>query len=156
MTNKKGFKQFPTFVDFRKGEEGKAPFGVVIANTTRDVELRQTNSGKDVANTAVAVNLGSKHLNYVLGTEFADDETIFIEVTGWENTAVIMEKAGITKGSQVAFSGTLALEEYNGKPRLRLNVSRFQVLRRKGSKNTLNSQNDNGNPIDVGEDDLPF
>lgn len=143
-------KKYPTFIDFRSSE-GKAPFGSLIAYVTRDVELRHTGTGKPVANTAVAINMGAKHINYVLGTEF-EEETIFVEVTAWENTAVIMEKAGITKGSLVAFSGTLALEEFNEKPRVRLNVSRFQVLRRKGQqKNQFD-----GEQVDVDGDDLPF
>jgi single-stranded DNA-binding protein len=145
-------KQYPTFVDFKKGGEEQAPFGVVIANVTRDIELRNTNSGKAVASTGVAVNLGAKHLNYVLGTSFADDETIFIEATGWEKTAEIMQKANITKGSQVAFSGTLAIEEFNGKTRVRMNVSRFQIIKRKGDAVV---QND-APATDVGDDDLPF
>lgn len=149
MTNQ---KQYPTFIDFKKGEEGVPAFGVVIANVTRDVELRSTNGGKAVASTGVAVNLGAKHLNYVLGTSFADDETIFIEATGWEKTAEIMQKANISKGSQVAFTGILALDEYNGKTRVRLNVSRFQVLKRKGDA----APQQDANPTPNVEDDLPF
>lgn len=150
-------KTYPTFIDFRKNE-GQAPFGAVIANVTRDIELRYTDSGKAVASTGLAVNLGAKHLNYVLGTSFADDETIFIEATGWERTAEIMQKANITKGSQVAFTGTLAIEEFNNKTRVRLNVSRFQILKRKGDAagNQADPFANNGQPIDVTDDDLPF
>lgn len=144
-------KQYPTFIDFRKGGEGQPAFGCVIANVTRNIELRHTQSGKAVANTAIAVNLGAKHLNYVLGTSFDEDQTVFIEVTGWEREATFMEKANITKGSQVAFTGTLALEEYQGKQRVRLNVSRFQVLRRKGDINAPAN-----NTVDIPSDDLPF
>lgn len=147
-------KSYPTFIDFRKGENNAAPFGAIIANTTRDIELRYTNTGKAVASTGLAVNLGAKHINYVLGTNYGDDEIIFIEATGWEKTGEMMANANIPKGSQVAFTGSLSLEEYNGKNRIRLNVSRFQVIRRKGdngqSASTPTKQSD------VVADDLPF
>lgn len=142
-------KQYPTFVDFRKGEEDKAPFGVVIGYATRDAELRETNSGKSVANFGIALNLAAKQINYLLGTKFNEDEVIFVEATAWEKTADILNKANVTKGSQVAVTGTLALEEYEGNPRVRLNISRFQILRRKGQ-----SQGDDGEVIS--DDDLPF
>lgn len=155
-------KQYPSFVDFRKGEDDKPAFGALMGYTTRELELRYTNTGKAVASTGVALNLAAKHLNYVLGTNFADDEVIFVDVTAWEKTGEIMSNANIGKGTQVVLSGTLALEEYQGKPKVRMNVNRFQITRRKNNGASQNqTQNQNtlenvGEPLDIGDDDLPF
>lgn len=150
--------RYPNFCDFRKGEEGKAPFGALVGFATRDFELRATNTGKAVGSTGVALNRNAAHINYVLGTSFGEDDVIFVECTGWENTAEIMNKANIRKGDQLAISGTLALDEYDGKPRVRLNVSRFQILKRKNNGQNGNSGpfEQNGNPIDIADEDLPF
>ena len=153
-----------SFVDFRR-TEGGAPFGVVIANTTREVDLRYTQTGKAVANVGVALNNASKHINYVLGTNFPENaETLFVELTAWERTAEMLANANIPKGSLVAVSGFLGIEEYEGKngkqKRLTLTVSKFRVIYRKGDGS------DNGKvgkvttaepePLDIDDDDLPF
>lgn len=150
-TNK---KVYPTFIDFKKGQDN--PFGVVIANTTRDVELRHTQSGKAVAGVAIATNLAAQHLNYVLGTSFEKDAIIFIEVSAWEKTGELLAKVNIPKGSQVAFTGYLSIEEYEGKKRVRLNVSRFNVTRWNGERKEVSGDQKKGTIIDVNDEDLPF
>jgi|HigsolmetaAR206D_1030411.scaffolds.fasta_scaffold00003_158 single-strand DNA-binding protein len=165
-----------SFVDFRKVGEDQVPFGVVIANTTRDVDLRYTNKGKAVAKVGVALNNVSKHINYVLGTNFPENaETLFVELTAWERTAEMLANANIPKGSLVAVSGFLGIEEYEGKngkqKRLTLTVSKFRVIYRKNDSGPVNNGASEGDgtgteevagtgiespPIDIADDDLPF
>jgi len=152
-----------SFVDFRR-TEGGAPFGAVIANTTRDVDLRYTKSGKAVARVGVALNNVSKHINFVLGTNFPENaETLFVELTAWERTAEMLASANIPKGSLVAVTGLLGIEEYDGKngkqKRLTLTVSRFRVIYRKGngsSGTTGKGTTTEHEPLDFDDDDLPF
>lgn len=156
-----------TFIDFKKPEkEGQLPFGAVIAYTTRDVVVRETNSGKLVAKTGLALNNVSRHLNYVLGTDFSDDqEVIFVELTAWEETARQLER--VPKGSQICVTGFLGIEEYENRKgeqqrRLNLTISRFRVLRWK-NQNQRPNQYQNTQPndldpdfVDLDDDDLPF
>lgn len=152
-----------TFIDFKKPEkEGQLPFGAVIAYTTRDVVVRETNSGKLVANTGLALNNVSRHLNYVLGTDFSDDqEVIFLELTAWEETARQLER--VPKGSQICVTGFLGIEEYENRKgeqqrRLNLTISRFRVLRWKNQNQHQNTQPNDLDPdfVDLDDDDLPF
>lgn len=158
MTERKSY----SFVDFRKLEDGKV-FGCAIAYTTRPVELRQTSSGKSVANTGLALNNVSKHFNYVLGTNFPEDaEVLFVELSAWEKTGEMMANANIPKGSLIAVTGFLGIEEYEGKKRLRINVSRFRVLKWQGDRKPQSSKDEQEPfleeevPIDTSDDDLPF
>lgn len=150
-------KQYPTFIDFRTvpTENGSYVFGAVIGNTTRDIELRYTSTGKPVASTGVAVNLGAKHINYVLGTNYAEDETIFLNVSAWDKNAENLANLNVGKGSRLAITGTLSIEEYQGRQSLRLTVSRFQILNKKDLTNVANSSIES-QPIALYEDDLPF
>lgn len=155
MSNK---KVYPSFVDFKKGAEGENAFGSLVGFVARDPELRYTQTGKAVANTAIPVNLAGKNLNYVLGSSFPEsgDDPIWIEVTAWEKTAEMIDKAGVAKGDQVVVSGFLSLDEYEGKEKARLNVSRFNVLRRKNPQTSGPVGESNIDPIDISDDDLPF
>ena len=154
-------KVYPSFVDFKKGAEGQSPFGALVGFVARDPQQNTTNSGKAVVNTAIPVNKAANHLNYVRGSKFDENsnDPIFIEITGWEKQAELVEKSGLAKGDQVVVSGYLALEEYEGKERIRLNVSRFNILRRKNAGNNASTAA-SGNSAAASEpevkDDLPF
>lgn len=71
----------------------------VTGHLTRDPDLRNTPSGKDVCNFRVAVN------------GFKDDEATFLDVTAWEGMGRSCAQY-LSKGSHVAVSGRLGVREY--------------------------------------------
>ena len=79
-------------------------------NLTRDVEKRETNNGKAVANFSIAV---SRPLS---------DETDFFNVTAWGNQAEICAKY-LKKGSKVGIVGTLQNRSYEDKEGVVRNVT---------------------------------
>lgn len=154
-------KVYPSFVDFKKGaNEGDNAFGSLVGYIARDPEQRQTGTGKAVTNTSIPVNMAASNINYALGSNFdtSSDQPIWIEATAWEKQAELVAKSGLAKGDQVVVSGYLSLEEYEGKERVKLNISRFNILRRKNAKaqGGNNPFEQGGEPINVGDDDLPF
>lgn len=72
---------------------------MLIGNLTRDVEKRETETGKTVANFSIAV-----------GRTFSD-ETDFFNVTVWEKQAENCAKY-LKKGSKVGIVGTLQNRSY--------------------------------------------
>lgn len=74
----------------------------IIGNVTRDVELRETSSGKKVCTFNVAVN-GRKN-----------DEPQFFRCTAWEKLAESCAQY-LTKGKKVAVSGSIFLSEFTAK-----------------------------------------
>ena len=72
---------------------------MLIGNLTRDVEKRETETGKAVANFSIAV-----------GRTFSD-ETDFFNVTVWEKQAENCAKY-LKKGSKVGIIGTLQNRSY--------------------------------------------
>ena len=72
---------------------------ILIGNLSKDVEMRQTNNGKAVANFSIAV-----------GRTFSN-ETDFFNVTVWNNQAENCVKY-LKKGSKVGIVGTLQNRSY--------------------------------------------
>ena len=72
---------------------------MLIGNLTRDVEKRETETGKTVANFSIAV-----------GRAFSD-ETDFFNITVWEKQAENCAKY-LKKGSKVGIVGTLQNRSY--------------------------------------------
>lgn len=70
---------------------------------TRDPELRSTQKGTPVGNTALAVNSDRK-----------DGPTLFLEVTAWDKTADLMHKY-LRKGDPCLIEGRLEQEEWKDK-----------------------------------------
>jgi single-strand DNA-binding protein len=81
----------------------------LAGNITRDIELRQTNSGLAVCDIGLAVNDRRKQANgeYV-------EETLFIDVTLWGRTAEIADQY-CQKGSSVLISGKLKMDTWDDK-----------------------------------------
>ena len=77
---------------------------IIIGNLTRDIELRFTNTGKEVANFTVAVTR----------TFSKDKETDFINCVAWGKTAENMAKY-LSKGSKVAVEGRIQVSNYDNK-----------------------------------------
>lgn len=146
-------KQYPSFIDVRTTEKG-GKFAVVIGNLTRDVEVKSTNAG-NIAKTGIALNLVAKTVNYHLGTNFADDEVIFVNINGFEKQGEFLAKVNPGKGSRLLVTGNLTVQEYEGKKYVNLSVSRFQVLNRKDSA-TVPAAPADAHFDGVSEDDLPF
>tara|TARA_R110002110_G_C13309848_1_gene705153 strand:+ start:47 stop:415 length:369 start_codon:yes stop_codon:yes gene_type:complete len=92
---------------------------VLMGNATRDPEVRQTNSGKTVANLTLAVN-----------KKTGGEETVaFVDVTLWERTAEIAQQY-ITKGSNLLIEGELVQDnwEQDGQKRTKLKVNAHRMV----------------------------
>jgi len=92
---------------------------VLMGNATRDPEVRQTNSGKTVANLTLAVN-----------KKTGGEETVaFVDVTLWERTAEIAQQY-ITKGSNLLIEGELVQDnwEQDGQKRSKLKVNAHRMV----------------------------
>lgn len=92
---------------------------VLMGNATRDPEVRQTNSGKTVANLTLAVNKKS-----------GGEETVaFVDVTLWERTAEIAQQY-IKKGSNLLIEGELVQDtwEQDGQKRSKLKVNAHRMV----------------------------
>ena len=70
---------------------------------TRDPELRNTDSGKQVANISVAVN-----------RRFQKDKADFFNVTAWEKSAEFLNKY-FRKGQEILVEGEMQSREYTDK-----------------------------------------
>lgn len=98
---------------------------IIVGNLTKDPEVRETSSGKAVANLSLAVDPPGSRREGAGGRDRAQEETIFVEVVLWEKTA---ENAGkyLEKGSPVLIEGRLRMESWEdketGKNRSKLKV----------------------------------
>lgn len=77
----------------------------IIGNLTRDVELRKTQSGKDVANFTVAVNRRAK-----AGEQAEAD---YFRVSVWNQMALTCQKY-LQKGKKVCVIGSVSVSTYTG------------------------------------------
>lgn len=75
----------------------------LIGRVTADIELRQTSSGKSVANFTLAVE-----------RPFVKDTTDFFSCTAWERVAETLSKH-VKKGQKIAIRGNLQNREYTDK-----------------------------------------
>lgn len=150
-----------TFVGMHKGNTEGTAVGYLEGWVVRDAEKRDGN-GKDVTNSALALNNVAKKLSYVLGQELPVTDSTFVEIAGWEQLAGRMEKV-VKKGNLIGVSGVLKTREYNGKTQLTFTVQDFKVVKFADSNSHSQSQSSsngssqtNGQGIDVSDDDLPF
>lgn len=72
----------------------------LMGRLTRDPELRYTKTSKPVTNFSIAVD-----------RDFARDETDFVDVVAWNNTAEFVSKY-FHKGALIAVSGRLQTREW--------------------------------------------
>ena len=119
---------------------------VFIGRLTKDPELRQTQSGKEIATFTLAVN-----------RKFKQDETDFIPVIVWGKAADSCGKY-LAKGKMAAVDGRLKLENYvdkDGIKRLSVEVEADDVrfLSPKGGQDAPVS---NAPEPLYEDDDLPF
>ena len=121
----------------------------LVGRLTKNVDLRKTNSGKDVATCTIAVQ--------------RDKETAdFIPFVVWESNATYLAKYA-EKGTRIAITGSLQSREYesNGKKQYVLEVvGRVEILFDKKDdarpQEETTKQSNNDISFDISMDDLPF
>lgn len=91
---------------------------ILIGNSTRDLEIKETRSGTQVVEMGLAINEKRKQ-----GEQYVD-ETVFVDITLWGKTAEIAVKC-VRKGQPVLIEGRLKLDiwdDKNGQKRSKLKV----------------------------------
>ena len=90
---------------------------ILLGRLTRDVELRTTTSGKNVASFSLAVDKGGNQ-------EGAD----FFDITAWDKLAELLDKY-TSKGSKVLVQGRLTQDtwEQDGQKRSKVSVTANDV-----------------------------
>ena len=124
----------------------------LIGRLTKNVELRKTNSGKDVVSATIAVQRDKENAD-------------FIPIVVWDSNATYLAKYA-EKGTRIAITGSLQSREYesNGKKQYVLEVvGRVEILFDKkddAPKQETPKQSNNDITYDVDYDDilgdLPF
>ncbi len=79
---------------------------ILAGNLTRDIEIRYTQGGSAIANTAIATSRKFKAQD---GSQ--KEETLFVDVTDFGRTAEIMNQF-LRKGSKVLIDGRLKLDQW--------------------------------------------
>ncbi|ABJ67819.1 single-strand binding protein [Pediococcus pentosaceus ATCC 25745] len=127
----------------------------ISGNIGNDVQVNSTQSGNKVANFNVAVRQNRPDNNGEYGTDW-------FRCSVWGTRASTVEKF-YKKGSHVVVTGSLSINEYNGKTQLQIDVSDFDLPDNRNANNTNstkrnvnNSFNNGGQSIDISDDDLPF
>jgi single-strand DNA-binding protein len=129
---------------------------IIMGRLTADVELRATQSGKNVASFTVAVDRDFKGPN-------GEKETDFINCVAWQGTADFVSKY-FQKSSMAVVAGRLQTRRYetsDGQKRTATEVIAENVYFGESKKETANNAPttppadfDNFVPID--DEDLPF
>lgn len=125
---------------------------------THDLEIKQTQTGKNV-------------LDFQIAVRESKDSATFIKCQAWERTAeIINDYAG--KGVNLAISGSLKVERYQGKDgknveKTYVRVSTVEILDRKKETKDANQEfteslkgteyaDKFGGDVQIDEKDLPF
>lgn len=126
---------------------------IIIGNIVRDIELRFTNTGKEVANFTVAVsrNYGEKK------------ETDFINCMAWGKIAENMAKF-LSKGSKVAVEGRIQVSNYDNKEGLKVyrteivadNVEFLDTKKKEETNETLKQAEEAFKGATIDDSELPF
>lgn len=127
----------------------------ISGNIGNDVQVNSTQSGNKVANFSVAVRQNRPDNNGEYGTDW-------FRCSVWGTRASTVEKF-YKKGSHIVITGSLSINEYNGKTQLQIDVSDFDLPDNRNTnnanstqKNSNNSFNNGGQSIDISDDQLPF
>lgn len=128
---------------------------VFVGRLTKDVELKYTQSGQAVASFTLAVN---RQFTNAQGEREAD----FIQCVIWRKAAENFSKF-THKGSLVGIDGRIQTRSYDNQQGQRVYVTEvvvdnFALLDSKGSNQTKANDSfaNNGAPIDISDEDLPF
>lgn len=127
----------------------------ISGNIGNDVQVKSTQSGNKVANFSVAVRQNRPDSNGEYGADW-------FRCSVWGARASTVEKF-YKKGSHVVVTGSLSINEYNGKTQLQIDVSDFDLPDNRNTnnanstqKNSNNSFNNGRQSIDIDDDSLPF
>jgi single-strand DNA-binding protein len=135
---------------------------ILIGRITKDIEIKETNSGKKVCEFTLAVNRDRKNEN-------GEYDTDFITIRAWNNTADLLDKY-TTKGDMLGVKGQLRVDSFvgkdgNNKYKTYVLCDSIQFLQPKEHKNTNKEESKTPNTdafrefseeIELSEDDLPF
>lgn len=128
---------------------------VLVGRLTKDVELKYTQSGQAVASFTLAVN---RQFTNAQGEREAD----FIQCVIWRKAAENFSKF-THKGSLVGIDGRIQTRSYDNQQGQRVYVTEvvvdnFSLLESKGGSQTKADDpfTNNGAPIDISDEDLPF
>lgn len=128
---------------------------ILIGRATKDFELRYTPNGVAVASGTIAVDRQTK-----------DKETDFINIVAWKQTAEACANF-IKKGHRFAVEGRIQVRNYDNNEGKRVYVTevhtdRVEFLESKDSSKETNGSSkgdpfkNDGKPLDISDDDLPF
>ncbi|MCM6793249.1 single-stranded DNA-binding protein [Pediococcus pentosaceus] len=127
----------------------------ISGNIGNDVQVNSTQSGNKVANFSVAVRQNRPDDNGEYGTDW-------FRCSVWGARASTVEKF-YKKGSRVVVTGSLSINEYNGKTQLQIDVSDFDLPDNRNTNNANSTKRNSNNlfnngsqSIDIGDDSLPF
>lgn len=121
---------------------------ILLGRLTRDVELRTTTSGKNVASFSLAVDKGGNQ-------EGAD----FFDITAWDKLADLLDKY-TSKGSKVLVQGRLTQDtwEQDGQKRSKVSVTANDVTfldsKSEGTQKDTVLEDIDDKPIDLSQ--IPF
>lgn len=120
---------------------------VLVGRMTRDAELRITQSNTAVASFTLAVNRNFKSQN-------GEREADFINCIIWRQQAENLANWA-KKGALIGITGRIQTRNYENQQGQRVYVTEvvaenFQILE------SRNQQNNNANPMDISDDDMPF
>lgn len=136
---------------------------ILIGRITKDIEIKETNSGKKVCEFTLAVNRDRKNEN-------GDYDTDFITIRAWNNTADLLDKY-TTKGDMLGVKGQLRVDSFVGKDgnkkyKTYVLCDSIQFLQPKEKSNNAKKEESNtsnydafrdfSEGIELSEDDLPF
>lgn len=113
----------------------------LLGRATKDVELRKTTTGKEVATITLAYDKFGK-----------DSGTNFIDCSCFGNTAIIASKY-VVKGKQIAIQGRLESREYDSKDGRKIKVWEVIVNNLDFTGNKTKSDSKQESDID---EELPF
>ena len=121
---------------------------VLIGRSTKDAELRHTQSGKSVSTFTLAVDRDFKNAQ-------GEKETDFIPCVAWGKLAEICERY-ITKGKQVAVAGRIQTRNYEGKDGQKRYITEIILSEMKLLGSRQDGQAPSGfEPVEY-DSDLPF
>lgn len=124
---------------------------IIIANTTRDVELKSTPSGASVANFSIASNR-----KYKAGDE-TKEEVSYFDCVAWGKLAELCEKY-VKKGDRVGIEGRLQQRrwETDGKKssKVEIVVENIQFLSNKNKSQVGDNSSSGDNPFS--DEDILF
>lgn len=135
----------------------------ILGNLTKDVEVRMTESKKQVASFTIAVNNGKTK-------EGKDIPADFINIRAWDRLAEILEKY-TSKGSKLMVEGAIKTNTYEDKEGNKKSVTyvlarNIELLdsKKKDSKEDAKSKKEEidaiyeqfGNEVELTADQLPF